>query len=868
MRGWVLALRLARRDARRARGRSLLAVAMIALPVLGVTAADMIFATSSIDGAEAIERRLGTADAKVTVAPFITAYFQGADPERGASGYASGGRRKQEPLTRTEVLDRLGGDRRALELREGSVRVETEVGVGSLEVLETDLSDPLTAGIAELTSGRWALGVDEVVVNDALAERAPGGRLVLRDGTALEVVGTAESAQASNYPIAFGLVGAFGLTDPTPTSWLVDGGPVTWEQVRDLNADGASVLSEAVLRDPPSTDELSPDMQYSTGIDESLLTVLVLIVVMVLMEVVLLAGPAFAVGARRLAHTLALVAAAGGTPRQARRVVLAQGVVLGTVAAVVGVALGLALAAALVPVVQRWSGDRFGPFDVAWLHVLGVAGFGLLSALLAAVVPAWLASRQDVVAVLAGRRGDVRASRRSPVLGLALLGLGVAGAAYGATRPGGGETAVAASAVVTVLGMILLVPVVVVAVAAASRRLPLPLRFATRDAARHRSRTVPAVAAVAATVAGVVALGIGLTSDEAENRGTYTPPLAAGAASISDFRPDADLEAYLAATRRIAPDSEPLLLDGLADSGRNYVELTFRAKGEPRRLLSGWGGALNASALVGDGEAALAMLPEGVDEEVRERAEATLAAGGVVAFANRADDPGAVEEMRVSAVGGRGKEGRPERVPAPATLVPVEQDYAPIQAILAPSLAERLGVEVGPVAVVVPDGLTAAQETDLSEAIGALSDTASVYVERGYVTDDEIVIAQLVLAGLGGLLMLGGTLTATFLALSDARPDLATLSAVGAAPRTRRAVAASYALVVGLVGAVLGAAVGFVPGIAVSYPLTRGYGTVETHYLDIPWLLIGAVVVGLPLLTSALVGLTARSRLPLTARAD
>ena len=68
--------------------------------------------------------------------------------------------------------------------------------------------------------------------------------------------------------------------------------------------------------------------------------------------------------------------------------------------------------------------------------------------------------------------------------------------------------------------------------------------------------------------------------------------------------------------------------------------------------------------------------------------------------------------------------------------------------------------------------------------------------------------------------MLGGTLTATFLALSDARPDLATLSAVGASPRTRRGVAASYAVVVGLVGAVLGAAVGFIPGIAVTWPLT------------------------------------------------
>ena len=77
--------------------------------------------------------------------------------------------------------------------------------------------------------------------------------------------------------------------------------------------------------------------------------------------------------------------------------------------------------------------------------------------------------------------------------------------------------------------------------------------------------------------------------------------------------------------------------------------------------------------------------------------------------------------------------------------------------------------------------------------------------------DDETLIAQLILVALGGVLMLGGTLTATFLALSDARPDLATLSAVGASPRTRRGVAAAYAVVVGLVGAVLGAAVGLHP---------------------------------------------------------
>ena len=71
--------------------------------------------------------------------------------------------------------------------------------------------------------------------------------------------------------------------------------------------------------------------------------------------------------------------------------------------------------------------------------------------------------------------------------------------------------------------MILLVPVVVAALARLARRLPLVARYAVRDAARHRTRTVPAVAAVAATVAGVVALGIANASDAAESEATYQP---------------------------------------------------------------------------------------------------------------------------------------------------------------------------------------------------------------------------------------------------------------------------------------------------------------------------------------------------------
>ena len=89
---------------------------------------------------------------------------------------------------------------------------------------------------------------------------------------------------------------------------------------------------------------------------------------------------------------------------------------------------------------------------------------------------------------------------------------------------------------------------------------------------------------------------------------------------------------------------------------------------------------------------------------------------------------------------------------------------------------------------------------------------------------------------------------------------MATLSAVGASPRTRRGVAAAYAVAVGLVGAALGAAVGFIPGIAISYPLTRSFSPVgPSHVLDIPWAFIALLVIGLPLLTALVVGLLARS---------
>jgi putative ABC transport system permease protein len=201
-------------------------------------------------------------------------------------------------------------------------------------------------------------------------------------------------------------------------------------------------------------------------------------------------------------------------------------------------------------------------------------------------------------------------------------------------------------------------------------------------------------------------------------------------------------------------------------------------------------------------------------------------------------------------------------------VVPVPYPFARFMGVLSTRAADELGVTPSTVGLLV-DGaaITDTQEQDVTEALASLAPNTSFYVERGYQNQDQTVVLLLVLFALGAVLMLGGTLTATFLALSDARPDLATLAAIGASPRSRRGVAAAYAAVVGLVGAVLGAAVGFVPGVAISYPLTQRYqGTGPAHYLDVPWLLVLGLVLALPVVTTVVVGLCTRSRLPLVAR--
>jgi putative ABC transport system permease protein len=322
---------------------------------------------------------------------------------------------------------------------------------------------------------------------------------------------------------------------------------------------------------------------------------------------------------------------------------------------------------------------------------------------------------------------------------------------------------------------------------------------------------------------------------------------------------------------RTVPGATVTELRGPEVASASWVDVSLTVPGSHDSLLDSYGSALGSDVLVSSGSLPPGLV--GLAADARDRAEEALASGRSVVLTNMGEEPDRVV-ARVQAYDDSGdRVGRRLKSTLPVVPVPVEFAQAGPQAVLTDEAARRLGVPVTTVGLAVTGAdISERQEQDLDETVAGLAQGASFTVERGYQTDQESLIIQLILFGLGAVLMLGGTLTATFLALSDARPDLATLAAVGAAPRTRRGVAAAYALVVGVVGATLGAVIGFIPGIAITYPLTRGdwmpSDAGATHFLEVPWLLVGGLVVALPLVTALVMAASARSRLPLVARLD
>src|SRR6266511_4383498 len=704
---------------------------------------------------------------------------------------------------------------RMIEDQRDTISLRTAAGTGELGVRLLDYADPLARGILRPLSGRAPAGPDEVALTPAAAGRlgtGPGGTVRLADGSReFRVVGTVEDPTDLTAATVVLRPGALSPASPAnggaDLRWLAaTPGPLTWAEVKRLNTHGVVAVSRYVLAHPPTDAERYPEFAAEHGLA---LGVPGIGGGLAVLEIILLAGPAFAVGARRRRRDLALVAAAGATPSQLRRIVLADGAVLGAAAAAGGIVLGIAAATNVRPWIEEHLYHvRSGGFRVYPLALAALAALAVLTGLLAALVPAWVAARQDVVTALAGRRGITRSRRRWVVLG-AVLGAARTDSDY-RSAVGTGDVVLNRSNKLTPNG-----PEPVPASALAALRSTLPV-----------DQLYPI---------GVPACGSGECYVIPKVPAAQACPYAG-----ENLRRDPTPDEQRAARR------DPRC-DGL---GRVYHYFN-----------TGFGDLFTA---IVDGSAvgALTGLPPADTDPI----VAALRVGKVVVDHPRFLDHGTITLSVTLFQPGDKELATIREVTVPAVALP-HRPRAPI-VMMRDATAWSIGVRpVASLALATTTRMPTVAEQDRLQS--ALRPQVAVYVERGAQADPH-TRSLILLAVVAGLITLGAAAIATGLAAADGRADLATLAAVGASPRVRRTLALSQSGVIAGLGSLLGAVAGLGAADAVLVALNQAFADrwpAPTPYpMVMPWLNVGIALVVVPVVAMAGTVAFTRARLPIERR--
>lgn len=889
---WRVSLRMARRDLRRHRGRSLVVLLMVGIPTMLICAGLVLAATSQISDAELAPRMMGPAAASVQT-PEPNAVMQRANPSSRMTDPGAEARRIPGHDPDGDVRTNAGAigdltDSEAVPWDEGSARAHIEDRLVSLDALVLPGADRFP-GKVELLSGRWPAADDEVLVSPSAVERGvpDSGALSLTapDGErtrTVSVVGTATAlGEWSQYELVARTPDV--VTAGSDGGWLLlREEPVGWQEVRRLNTYGLAVASADVLRDPPATSELHPqiamDVAHTNLAD---LTTVVLSGTLLLLTITLLVGPAFAVGAVRQRRTLALTASNGATSRQLRRTVLAQALVLGGLSALLGAVLSLPLAWVTTVVLRDQS--PMGPFDVPWLQLAGVVVIALAAAIVAASVPARRLTRLDIVSAMRGRVTSSPPSRVVLLLGVVIAVAGGAVILLGTVR-GADPFVLAGGAIALIGGTLLLLPTILHLLGRLAGGLPLPLRLAARDLSRHRARSAPTVAAVLAGTAALTIGLIGATSDDEQRRQEYVPTTLPGEALLYvEGSEDAAIATDRAAVEGVAPQLVTTPLSNVTPQvsmdppGDDYWEDFVVALSSE---CTADGAVLEppddpSCQVVGGPMSGQQMATLPANEIVRRfdltgsDADAVRSGAGVLLTSPHTDhlvDDGSVTTAHGQAlIDSEFYEATDTRRTTtselPVVTRPVSKDAlgrSMGNSLIVPSAtadAASWPTQVSSLLLHDPDGPIGKETVERINA--ASGETLWITLEQGYQNPLGGITAALL--GIFTLLLLVVTLTSTALSLAEQSRDQATLAAVGAERRTRRLMAGAQTLVLALVGVLLGTAVGVVPGIAIALQLTsEGWDTLadETVSRDativIPWLALAAMTVAVPLLAGAL----------------
>lgn len=566
---WRIALRLARADARRHRLRTLLGVLLVCLPTsIAVLAGVLTLGVPS--GAEAALRRLPTpAQARIVATALERTGLPLPQPPEGITQPLPVGL-DTRPASPDEISAIIGaGEALHPYWRSGQLLL----GPGDFDPFNQagaalDLDAVVTAQLTEagpailpllrpqISEGREPSSASEVLLPRQIADQIGvglGGLVTVfgppptgwvgADGnvdTALAgqvrsftVVGLSESNEALVWSQP-GWLSAAVTANPAGInqSYLLLGEePLTWAQVRELNLLQVWATSRQVLTNYPAEAELYP----VTPDPQALLATLVGLVIGALLTVALLLftiTPAFTVSAEQAQRTLGLAAAAGATPADLRRIIQAQGVLIGLFGggfgALVGMGAGLA-----------WLGGRYpldGPFAFfPWWTPPLAALLALGAGLLAATPPARRVARANTIRALAGRPLSAGPGRlRSGWVGWLLLAVGFGVAAWSIGRPLTlldpmgppilpltASLQIVAVFVLIGLGVLLNIGTIFAIVERVGRNLGVGARLALGDARLHRGRAWPAAAAVLVTTAAASVLPVQLASSAANELDNY-----------------------------------------------------------------------------------------------------------------------------------------------------------------------------------------------------------------------------------------------------------------------------------------------------------------------------------------------------------
>ncbi|WP_205327681.1 ABC transporter permease [Glycomyces sp. YM15] len=927
-----LAFRIARREALRYKGRSVLSITLLGLPLLGVAIGASAYDTATLSPEETAIQYLGENDAYISAdnpgEPLTQFTWDSQYPWWESEMTEDDG----EPGTITEmgVLAELplGSRITPYSFWNGSeqrAQVETPDGIGDIDVLGYDLTDPNyeAAGFTYLDGS--APIRDEVVLSEDAASYLEVG---VGDSITMVHGGADEEFEVSGIiEIPWDINGRYAIASFFPTEasgWLVDTPePFTYEDALALNEAGMTVWATSLI-DRPST--IPAEYGYSvTYFDEATLTLYVLLVVVVVMEVILLAGPAFAISARRRTREFALMSATGATPKQIRTIVLAGGVLFGVIAAVVAVLLGIGVVAAGRPLLEQIVGYRTPGLQVLpWLQGVLVAAAivtGLLSALAAAIS----ASRINVVAALMGRTPGRKGSKLWLLIGLVMVGGGMVAGFAGITI--WSMPLMAGAIVLLQLGLVACTPALLALTAKLGRWMPLAPRMALREAGRNRGSAAPAIAAVLGVVAGGMAFSMTIAANNVRGEALKEHLLPQGALTLTmwndseDYDPETGMPIGDPAWEEGLAESEARLgkhLDELeitkiqisetdatcgredVDPENSYCSVAMTRPAENRcsfwetethteeQMLAAVAAAREDPNCneTGDGYG-FYEVPTSADPDVvaayselegdeLDAAVALLEDGGVlISDALSLTDEGTVVfEQRIESWDeetGEETESEATEIELPAIVVD-ENLLGYSKVLLSPGAAERLGMTESlwsrqylvSTSTVVDSAVREAISSDLNAEI-ADGDISANFRVTDY-TDLTSFYMMLAVAGLCALITLGSTAVSTGLIIAEQRKDMTTLGAVGAAPGLRKRFAMWQTIMIALFGSALGTVAGVIGYALIRQALNRSlmnqYPFQVLYTWELPWTSFAIMVVAVPVLAAIGALLFTKARLP------